>query len=126
VFVDIDDFKDINDKKGHVVGDNILQVISTLFRNSLRETDIIARFGGDELIILLPGIDIEGGKKLVEKLRSILENSTEIQEMLSYKLTASFGISAYQENDDRETILHRVDKAMYLSKKKGKNRVSAL
>ncbi len=127
LYIDIDNFKYINDMKGHDIGDKVLKIISNLFNNSLRKTDTIARWGGEEFIILLDNIDIEKGAVLAEKLRLMLENNIELQELLSYNLTASFGITQFiKDSDDMDTVINRADKAMYLSKDHSKNRVTIL
>jgi len=90
------------------------------------QTDTIARWGGEEIIILLDNTEIEKGAVLAEKLRLMLENNIELQELLSYNLTASFGITQFKDDDDMDTVINRADKAMYLSKDNSKNRVTIL
>lgn len=126
VFLDIDNFKVINDIHGHHVGDDILQKVSDLLKESIRENDIIARWGGEEIVILFPETDITIGKVLTEKLRLLLENNIKIQEILSSTLTASIGITQYIQNDDTDSIIKRSDDAMYLSKNDGKNKITVL
>lgn len=126
IFIDIDNFKHINDTKGHDIGDDVLKIISKLFKDNIRETDTIARWGGEELVILLPNTNIQAAEVLAEKLRHTLENSPKIIHILSYALNASFGVTTYKENDDIDSITKRADKAMYMSKKNGKNRVTVL
>ena len=126
VFIDIDNFKHINDSKGHNVGDEILKIISKIFKNNTRSIDTISRWGGEEFVILLPNTNVREGEILAEKLRSTLENSTEIQHILTYKLHASFGVTSYKESDDIDSFTKRADEAMYMSKKNGKNRVTVL
>ena len=126
VFLDIDNFKVINDIHGHHVGDDILQKVSDLLKESIRENDIIARWGGEEIVILFPETDITIGKVLTEKLRLLLENNIKIQEILSSTLTASIGITQYIQNDDTDSIIKRSDDAMYLSKNNGKNKITVL
>ena len=126
VFLDIDNFKVINDIHGHHVGDDILQKVSDLLKESIRENDIIARWGGEEIVILFPETDITIGKVLTEKLRLLLENNIKIQEILSSTLTASIGITQYIQNDNTDSIIKRSDDAMYLSKNDGKNKTTVL
>lgn len=126
VFIDIDNLKNINDTKGHDVGDEILILLTNTFKESLREGDTIARWGGEEIVILLPHTDIKTGEILANKLKLLLENNILIQEILSYNLTASFGITAFASGDNKYTIVQRADEAMYISKNSGKNRVSIL
>ena len=125
-FIDIDNFKDINDTKGHHIGDKILIQIATLLKESIREIDIISRWGGEEFIILFPKIDINNAESLTERLRIMIENNIKIQELLSYNLTASIGLTQFKQNDDINCIIKRADDAMYLSKDTGKNKISVL
>lgn len=125
-FIDIDNFKEINDTKGHHIGDDILKIISNVLQESIREIDTIARWGGEELIILFPNTTIKNGEFLSEKLRLLLENNIKIQEILSYNLTASIGVTQFQKEDTIDSIIKRADDAMYLSKNTGKNKVSVL
>ncbi len=126
VFIDIDNFKNTNDTKGHHTGDQILKIISNVLKNSIREVDTISRWGGEEIIILFSNTDIKNGEILSEKLRLLIENNIQIQEILSYNLTISVGITQFLNNDDVDTIIKRSDDAMYLSKNTGKNKVTVL
>lgn len=126
VFIDIDNFKNINDTKGHDIGDEVLKIVSNIFQESIRETDIVARWGGEEMAILLSNIDIDDSKVLVENLRVILQNNIKLQALLSYNLTASFGLTQLLDSDDTDSIINRADDAMYQSKHDGKNKVTIL
>jgi len=126
IFIDIDNFKYINDSKGHDIGDEILIIIAKIFKENIREIDMVARWGGEEFIILLPYSDIKEATQVAHKLKNRLENYTKIKTILSYALKASFGVTQYKEGDDLDTIIKRADDAMYISKKNGKNRVTIL
>ncbi|PTB83636.1 hypothetical protein C9926_01840 [Sulfurovum lithotrophicum] len=126
IFIDIDNFKHVNDTKGHDTGDEILKIISKIFKENMRKTDIIARWGGEEFVILLPNTNAKEAVVIAEKLKHSLENSTEIKTILSYALNASFGVTENKESDDIDTIIKRADDAMYISKKNGKNRVTMI
>lgn len=126
VFIDIDDFKSINDNYGHDVGDTILQRIAQILNTNIRETDFIARWGGEEIILLLSNTNVTTGKIITEKLRGLLAHDLKIQKILSNRITASFGITQFIKNDTMDSIVTRADKAMYLSKTNGKNRVTVL
>ena len=125
-FIDIDNFKNINDTKGHNIGDKVLEQVAILLRESLREIDIISRWGGEEFIILFSKIDINNAESLTERLRVLIENNIKIQELLSYNLTASIGLTQFKQNDDINCIINRADDAMYLSKDTGKNKISII
>jgi len=125
-FFDIDNFKEINDIKGHHIGDKVLQQVSKLLKESIREIDTISRWGGEEIVILFTKIDINDAKTLTEKLRVVLENNIKIQEILSYNLTASIGLTQFRQDDNIDSIVKRSDDAMYLSKDTGKNKITVL
>lgn len=122
IFLDLDDFKNINDTYGHDFGDMILKEISMLLKNSLRENDVISRFGGDEFVILLPNItDASQIVNVITKLQASLHKPIEYQE-LSYNTTSSMGIVIYpKDGDSANTLLKNADIAMYKSKALGKN-----
>jgi len=126
VFIDIDDFKNINDIKGHHIGDETLKLTSIQIKDSLRNKDIIARWGGEEFVLILPDITIENGEKLTERIRLLIENNLKIQDLLSHNITVSIGITEFREKDTIDTIVKRADEAMYLSKKNGKNQVTVV
>ena len=122
VMVDIDHFKLINDKYGHSIGDKVLIKIADLLKTNIRSIDSLVRWGGEEFIIVLPETDDIGALKSSEKLRKVLENY-DFQIKNVKKITASFGIAVYSENDNIDTLVNRADKKMYKAKVKGRNRV---
>lgn len=123
VFCDIDNFKTINDTYGHDVGDEILKSFSLLLKENLRKSDFLARWGGEEFAILITNTSFDIVKSLVEKIK---------QEIESYKfdkvgnLTASFGVTNFENNDTNTNIIKRVDKALYRAKDLGRNRIEIL
>lgn len=121
VMIDIDDFKLINDQMGHIVGDKILEEFSNLMRNNLRKIDIVARWGGEEFLLLLPHIDLEQGFELAEKLRQSVESNMFTNNI---KVSSSFGISKLTSSKTVMQTIDEADRAMYQSKENGKNRVS--
>lgn len=120
IIVDIDDFKSVNDSYGHQAGDTVLIEFSQILLNTIRETDILGRWGGEEFLILSPQTDKKGIIKLAEKIRVAVEtfSFTTIN-----KKTASFGTATYLNEDQSQTIIERADKALYISKNHGKNQV---
>lgn len=113
MLIDIDNFKGINDKFGHLLGDKILVEITNLLKTSIRETDILGRWGGDEFMVILPQTSIEETKKVKESVCSKVKNYT-----FSNKLhvTVSVGISTYFEDDTFESIFIRADNELYREK----------
>jgi len=120
ILFDIDHFKQINDTFGHQVGDYVLKTIADIVKKNIRDTDIFARWGGEEFVILAPETDINGLKMLAEKLRKAIENHN--FEKVK-KVTASFGLTEAIPEDTTDTVVRRADEALYLAKEKGRNRV---
>lgn len=120
VMFDIDYFKLVNDNFGHPVGDKVLKLLAELVSNYVRETDIVARWGGEEFMILLKATEIEGASNLAKKLRETIENE-KFPEVGN--ITCSFGVAEYKGAGDEEALLTRVDEALYLAKNNGRNRV---
>jgi len=123
LMVDIDNFKQVNDTWGHQVGDLVLQHLIQLFEADLRQTDILARFGGEEFVILLPHTPEQDAFKLAEKLRRIVEQ-TPLHRIPELRVTVSIGsASLLPDNDNAYSLLERADKSMYRAKREGRNRV---
>jgi len=120
VMVDIDHFKSINDRYGHVIGDQVLEKVAQTLRSALRKDDVICRYGGEEFCILLPHIDAKNAVQAAERFRAAIEalNCSGI------RITASFGVSSIQFEAARPQILvDQADKALYTAKNGGRNRV---
>ncbi len=122
ILLDIDDFKETNDKFGHNAGDRLLVEMSDLIRRTIRESDIAGRWGGEEFVVFCPHTNADGAFALAEKLRSAFE-ACEFEEV-GHK-TASFGVTDVRHGDTVETIIARTDEALYSAKSAGKNRVLA-
>ncbi len=123
LIADIDNFKGVNDVYGHVAGDEILKQISSLLLLNIRITDLIARFGGEEFVMVLPNTEIKDGLNIADRIRSSVEktpfNISTGQMTLSK--TISIGIARLNADDSVETMLKRADKGLYLAKENGKN-----
>lgn len=120
LFVDIDFFKKINDTYGHDVGDLVLKHLAELLHNSLRSSDIVARWGGEEFVILLNDDNAAKAKDVAEKLRFKIENDTH-EELPSF--TVSIGVAEGQIENDIDKVLKHADEALYRAKESGRNRV---
>ena len=126
LIIDIDQFKVINDSKGHPIGDEILHALGQFFTSHLRQVDTVARFGGEEFSILLPHLGYEGAYLLADRLRKkILAESFSVSSGVSLQISVSIGISSYPEDpiDRKETMLFYADKALYRAKSNGRNRI---
>lgn len=117
---DIDHFKEINDKFGHLAGDKVLKKIADIVRENIRKIDYFVRWGGEEFIIIVPETDLAKAEALAERIRQVSEaQNFEI----SKKVTLSFGVTNFKNSDTIDTFLKRADDAMYLAKRNGRNRV---
>jgi len=118
LFCDIDNFKKINDTYGHGGGDDTLKKVSEIINDSVRMTDIVCRWSGDEIVIGLMGADEEEAAKIAEKIRVAVE-----EEVKDTGVTMSIGAVSYEKGLNIKSITDRADKAMYWAKEKGKNKV---
>ncbi|MGZ8096199.1 MAG: GGDEF domain-containing protein [Methylosarcina sp.] len=123
IFLDIDHFKAINDTYGHECGDTTLVLSAKWIKESLRDSDIVFRYGGEEFVMLLSGTDANGAELLAERIRASIENHTIAYGMEILKITASLGVSTLRDNDTLKSFVQRADKAMYIAKNKGRNQV---
>ena len=122
---DLDHFKKVNDRHGHHVGDEVLRRFATILKDRIRQHDVVARFGGEEFILLLPGNNTEQGLQVAEQIRAkTAATQITIDGNISVTLSASFGVAHYCAGDsDWSDVLHRADNALYAAKKQGRNRV---
>jgi len=123
---DIDRFKVVNDEYGHTCGDEALRHLSKLLKTTLRETDIAGRYGGEEFVVTLLDTDEKGAEIFAERLRVLIEQSPVMYKQLEVKVTVSIGFACFSnEFKDHERWIEAADKAMYQSKKNGRNKVTA-
>lgn len=122
-FLDIDNFKKLNDSFGHHVGDEALQLLAKTIQSTIRPTDDVSRFGGEEFVILLPETDIEQAVGTVMRLQRALTKQFFMANNERQLITFSAGVALFNNNETEAEVLSRADQAMYLAKKSGKNRV---
>jgi diguanylate cyclase (GGDEF)-like protein len=115
IMFDLDNYKNINDSLGHLAGDMVLRRVADAVNANVRNSDFLARWGGDEFMILTP-MRLSSALKFAEKLRSVIEN-------LHCGVTASFGVAEFSREDTLDQLTRRVDRALYRAKDKGRNRV---
>jgi diguanylate cyclase (GGDEF)-like protein len=120
--VDIDNFKNINDTYGHVIGDRVLKNLAKILRKNVKITDEVIRYGGEEFLVIAYRCDFEEGKKLGERLRKKIE-AIKFKDFPELKITVSIGIFIYEPGDDLLDAIQKADNAMYEAKRLGKNRV---
>ncbi|HLZ97975.1 MAG TPA: diguanylate cyclase [Steroidobacteraceae bacterium] len=124
IMVDIDHFKRVNDTYGHEAGDEVLKAVAEALRSTARGADIVARFGGEEFVLVLPDTGAEMALRIAERLRLAIEAlSTEVDGQV-IRVTASFGVAQRAAQENQLEVLERADAALYESKKGGRNRVT--
>ncbi|MFD5244713.1 diguanylate cyclase domain-containing protein [Amycolatopsis sp. NPDC058340] len=121
--VDLDGFKDVNDKQSHAEGDNVLRVIASTLRDALRGDDVVARYGGDEFIVLLPGAPASAAKQALGRSVNAVAS---LPHHLSHGVTLSVGLVSLRPQERAEQVLARADAAMYQAKRGGGNQVSSV
>ncbi len=125
ILFDIDRFKGINDRYGHIIGDQVLRELARLFGSMLRRYDVFCRFGGDEMLILMSDTDVFGAQMVAERLRTTATEAELLPDGAS--LTCSFGVNSLDENETprptQDEFLNRADQALYNGKSQGRNRV---
>ena len=121
IIIDIDHFKLINDNYGHATGDCLLQALSLTAEETIRLSDQIFRFGGEEFVVLLPETAIGGVKRLAERIRRNIETLETMCEGSKIKLTVSLGIATLNHGEDEVLFFNRADKALYQAKNDGRN-----
>jgi len=122
VIWDIDDFKKVNDTYGHKAGDKVLSTIATLLKDQVRDTDFIARFGGEEFVMLLPETELGNAQAVVEKLRKGVEECEFHHGETRVPITVSGGMTQFTKGDSIESAFERADQFLYKAKASGKNR----
>ena len=129
VLIDIDYFKKVNDVYGHQIGDEVLIGLASILKKNVRKTDIIARYGGEEIVVILPEIDKSGAYITAEKIRNVIEkHSFEMTGCKTFSITASFGVASLEMisdsiDDKSKQIIKLADDALYKAKKEGRNKV---
>jgi diguanylate cyclase len=121
--LDLDHFKRINDNYGHLAGDKVLKIIASVLRKRLRGTDFIARFGGEEFVLLVPNTPLTVGAKLAETLRAAIEACPFHFKGERVTITVSMGMTAFKAGEHSDLVLKRADQALYRAKNAGRNRV---
>lgn len=124
ILMDVDHFKTINDQHGHLAGDRVLCAVAELCRRFRRKVDLLARYGGEEFLLLLPEIGLPQGLAVAEKLRSaIAAHHFQLNDDTVVKVTASFGVVAFDHDKNLESLIERADCALYKAKNGGRNMI---
>ena len=126
LLADIDHFKQFNDTYGHLVGDKVLRFVASTLKSCTKGRDFVARFGGEEFTIILPQTDMRGGKIVAEQIRSAVSTGNlknNLNGETYGKITMSIGVAQYRQDDLPNSLIQRADRALYLAKEGGRNRV---
>ena len=124
VLIDLDHFKSINDRFGHDVGDHVLRRVAKVLNANIRGNDMVGRFGGEEFLIILQTSYLDQIIEIAERCRKQIEQEYfVINDNLSIQITASFGISIYQNGMTHEQVIKRADQALYVAKEQGRNQI---
>lgn len=124
VVIDIDYFKKVNDEHGHQGGDKVLKAIAQTLQEGIRESDFIARFGGEEFVMLMPETNLNEATKAINKLRLLIANQTiKLSSQVALKVTVSCGVAEFEGSDSADDVFRKADTALYRAKQKGRNQV---
>ena len=122
IMIDLDHFKKINDEYGHEAGDVVLRAITSPLRQSIRPRDLMGRMGGEEFVVLLSGLEINGAARVAERIRAAIEAMTIDYRGQNIRLTASFGVARWDGQGELDDLIRLADEALYLAKANGRNR----
>lgn len=123
IIADVDHFKGVNDRYGHDMGDKVLARVALIFAETLRGGDAIARWGGEEFLVLLPGTHLKAAQEVAQRLRLAAETRLGVIEGLTTMITVTLGVATFSATDSLEMCLKEADEALYRGKSEGRNRV---
>ena len=121
---DLDHFKRINDQYGHLAGDKVLRITGQVFKKMMRRTDFAARYGGEEFVMIMPGVDANGGARVCDKVREALAHTPFQFRGQRVEVTLSFGVTSFVQDRDAQATIKAADEALYAAKHAGRNRVA--
>jgi two-component system cell cycle response regulator len=124
IMLDLDHFKRVNDRYGHLTGDDVLEKVGALIRRNIRNTDVAGRYGGEEFIIILPETGLPSALGVAERIRNTIEMA-EMKDSAGnqFAITVSQGVSSWELGEDAYSLISRADEALYKAKENGRNRV---
>lgn len=124
LMIDIDNFKLINDRYGHATGDKVIGYVAEAMESASREEDVVCRYGGEEFCLLLPGLTIDAGEKIAERIRQSITDHSRARFTSPMSITVSVGVADLSMRDEGgQTLIHRADEALYSAKESGRNQV---
>ncbi len=125
LLLDLDSFKNINDKYGHLAGDAVLRHVGSVIRSQLRDSDLLGRWGGEEFLLTLKRTDLQAATTVAEKIREAIEQTRESYGSETLSVTVSIGIALLRTDDTQDSLLNRADHALYAAKRAGRNCVKS-
>ncbi|MBL7069490.1 MAG: diguanylate cyclase, partial [Candidatus Omnitrophica bacterium] len=123
LMIDVDHFKEINDRYGHQAGDFILKGVADIVISYCRQLDVPSRYGGEEFIMMLPGAALSDAATVAERMRRRIEGNSFRQGNIEYRVTISVGVASFKEKDTKDDLIKKADKALYEAKEGGRNKV---
>jgi diguanylate cyclase (GGDEF)-like protein len=123
LLLDLDRFKEVNDKHGHLAGDAVLKCLAEAIRGQLRDSDMVGRWGGEEFMVILKRTDLNAALLVAEKIRQHVESTKIAYDRDNLKLSCSIGVAVLREDDTADTLLRRADRGLYAAKQEGRNQV---
>lgn len=124
IMIDIDHFKHVNDNYGHMAGDHVIKSLSRLLQQRMRKSDSIGRYGGEEFAVVLPDAGIDDANRVIEMIRERFSNISFVHEGKEFQVTLSAGVSGFPAYNNAEEIIKSADKALYMAKEDGRNRIA--
>lgn len=126
IMVDVDNFREFNDKFGHIAGDRVLSAVAAILQRQFRPRDLLVRYGGDEFAVMLPEVDVDLAMTIAERVRQAVSGDTEDTEdsLIQIPINISMGVAELQKNSTLQTLLREADAALYRAKHAGRNVVS--
>jgi len=124
--VDIDHVKKVNDSFGHEVGDQVIQQVSRVLDRMCRGSDVVARTGGDEFVLVLPNTELPDARALAERIRTEIADRPVVVDQQRIHVTISLGVASARGQIDLDELYQEADRAMYLAKRGGRNRVASV
>lgn len=121
--LDVDHFKTVNDERGHSAGDKVLQELATAIRGNVRKSDFVVRYGGEEMVVLMPGVSLKQGMIAAEKIRAHIEKLRFMYAGERVPVTVSIGVAEFKAGDASDAVFDRADAALYVAKETGRNQI---
>ena len=125
ILLDVDHFKEVNDRLGHLAGDRVIAALAERLRESVRESDVIGRWGGEEFLVLLKNCDLAQAMTVAEKIRTAMASRDFVTEGVTWPVTVSLGVAQFRPGESEDSLVGRADAALYRAKSEGRNRLVA-